>query len=80
MLVFCDQWLFLYIAEVNGLFLDSRSVEDIPISILPEKISQVSYQALCLIPAMLSDVPDGKSDWQSSSLFALSAKVPGVLI
>jgi len=79
-LVFCDQRLFLCIAEVNGLFLDSRSIEDIPISILPEKISQVSYQVLHLIPATLSDVPDRKCDWQSSSLFTLSAKVPDALV
>ena len=79
-LVFCDQQLFLCIAEVNGLFLDSRSVKDIPISILSEKISQVSYQALRLIPATLSDVSDGKSDWQSLSLFTLLAKVSGALV
>ena len=79
-LVFCDQRLFLCIAEVNGLFLDGKLVEDIPVSILPEKISQVSYQGLHVIPATFSDVPDGKSDWRSSSLFALSAKVPGALV
>jgi len=79
-LVFCDQQLFLCIAEVNGLFLDGKSIEDIPVSILPEKIAQVSYQALRLIPATLSDVPDGKHDWRSSSLFTLSAKVPGALV
>jgi len=62
-LVFCDQWLFLCIAEVNGLFLDGKSIEDIPVSILPEKISQISYQALCLIPVTLSDAPDGKNNW-----------------
>ena len=79
-LIFCDQRLFLCIAEVNGLFLDGKFVEDIPVSILPEKISQVSYQALHLIPATVPDVPDGKYDWRSSSLFSLSAKVPGVLV
>jgi hypothetical protein len=42
-LVFCNQRLFLCIAEVNGLFLNGKSVKDIPMSILPEKISQVSY-------------------------------------
>ncbi len=80
MLVFCDQWLFLCIAEINGLFLDGKSVKDIPVSILPEKISQISYQALCLIPVTLSDAPDRKNDWQSSSLFSLSAKVPEALV
>jgi len=79
-LVFCDQWLFLCIAEVNGLFLDGKSIKDIPIFILPKKIAQVFYQALCLIPATLSDVPDGKHNWQSLSLFTLSAKVPDALV
>ena len=76
----CDQCLFLCLAEVNGLFLDGKSVEDIPVSMLSEKIAQVSYQALHLIPATFSDAPDGKYDWRSSSLFTLSAKVPGVLV
>jgi len=79
-LVSCDQRLFLCLAEVNGLFLDGKSVEDIPVSMLSEKIAQVSYQALRLIPATISDAPDGKYDWRSSSLFTLSAKVPGVLV
>ena len=78
--MFCDQRLFLCIGEVNGLFLNGKSVEDIPVSMLPEKISQVSYQGLRLMPATFSDVPDGKYDWRSSSLFTLSAKVPGVLV
>jgi len=47
---------------------------------LSEKIAQVSYQALCLIPATISDAPDGKYDWRSSSLFILLAKVPGILV
>jgi hypothetical protein len=79
-LVSCDQRLFLCLAEVNGLFLDGKSIEDIPVSMLSEKIAQVSYQALRLIPATISDAPDGKYDWRSSSLFTLSAKVPGVLV
>ncbi len=80
MLVSCNQRLFLCLAEVNGLFLYGKSIEDIPVSILSEKIAQVSYQALHLIPATFSDAPDGKYDWRSSSLFTLSAKVPGVLV
>jgi hypothetical protein len=79
-LVSCDQHLFLCLAEVNGLFLNGKSVEDIPVSMLSEKIAQVSYQALCLIPATISDAPDGKYDWRSSSLFILLAKVPGILV
>jgi hypothetical protein len=38
-LVSCDQHLFLCLAEVNGLFLDGKSVEDIPVSLLSEKIA-----------------------------------------
>ena len=39
MLVLCEQNLFLCIVEVTGLFLDSRYVDDIPLSVLPEKIA-----------------------------------------
>ncbi len=42
-LVLCKQDLFLCIAEVTGLFLDANSVDNIPLSILPKKIAQVSY-------------------------------------
>jgi hypothetical protein len=79
-LVVCDQKLFLCIAEVNGLFLDCQSVDFIPFSIMSEKIAQVSYQALRLIPASFSNDPSGKNDWRTSSLFSLSAKVPGALV
>jgi len=79
-LVLCEQNLFLCIAEVTGLFLDSCSVNDIPLSILPEKIAQVSYQGVRLIPASYTDNPNGKNDWRSTTLFALSSKVPGALI
>jgi hypothetical protein len=40
-LIFCEQKLFLCIAEVNGLFLDHQPVDDIPFSVLSEKIAQV---------------------------------------
>ena len=79
-LVFCEQKLFLCIAEVNGLFHDSLPVDDIPITIISEKIVQVSYQALRLVPASTTDDPKGVNDWKSSKLFSLSAKVPGALV
>jgi hypothetical protein len=76
----CEQDLFLCVAEVTGLFLDTNPVDDIPLSILPEKIAQVSYQALCLVPATYTNDPMGKNDWRLTTLFALSNKVPGALI
>ena len=79
-LVLCEQNLFLCIAEVTSLFLDSHSVDDIPISILPEKIPQVSYQGVCLVPASYANDPKGENDWRSTNLFALSNKVPGALV
>ena len=79
-LVLCEQNLFLCIAEVIGLYLDSRSVDDIPLSVLPEKNVQVSYQAVRLVPASYTDDPKGENDWRSTSLFALSNKVPGALV
>jgi hypothetical protein len=33
-----------------------------------------------VIPATSSDVSNGKSNWQSSSLFTLSAKIPDMLV
>ncbi|KAI0283834.1 hypothetical protein BC826DRAFT_900477, partial [Russula brevipes] len=65
------------IAEVNGLYLDCEPVDEIPLSVLQEKIAQVSYQALCLVLASYSD---GVNDWRTSNLFSLTAKVPGTLI
>jgi hypothetical protein len=79
-LVFCEHKLFLCIAEVNGLYLDSRPVDWIPVAVLSEKIAEVSYQALRLVPANTSDDPGGNNDWRSSHLFSLSAKVPGILV
>ena len=38
MLMFCKQKLFLCIAEVNRLFHDSFPVDDIPITVLSERI------------------------------------------
>jgi hypothetical protein len=78
--VFCEGKLFLCVAEVNGLFLDHWSVDEIPILVLSKKIAQVSYQGLCLVPASYSDDTDGKHDWRSLDLFRLSAKVPGALV
>jgi len=80
MLVFCKGSLFLCIAEVNGLFHDSLPVDDIPVTLLSEKVIQVSYQALHLVPASTTDDPNGINDWRSSNLFSLSAKVPGALV
>jgi len=76
----CEGKLFLCIAEVNGLFLDHQPVDDIPISVLSEKISQVSYQGLRLVPSTYSDDRDGKHNWRSKGFFCLSAKVPGALV
>jgi hypothetical protein len=79
-LVLCEQKLFLCIAKVNGLFHNSLPVDDIPIAVLSEKIIQVSYQALRLVPASTTDDPNGIYNWRSSHLFSLSAKVPEALV
>ena len=78
--VLCEGNLFLCIAEVNGLFLDHRPVDNLPLSVLSDKAAKVLYQGLCLVPASYSDDPDGKHDWRSSDLFRLSAKVPGEIV
>ena len=79
-LVFCKQKLFLCIAEVNRLFNNFLPVDNILITVLSEKITQVSYQALHLTPASMINDPNGTNDWRSSSLFPLSAKVLGALV
>jgi len=61
-LVFCEQKLFLCIAEVNGLFRDSLPVNDILITVLPEKIVQVSYQVLHVVPSSTADDSNGIND------------------
>src|SRR5260221_2684709 len=76
----CEGKLFLCIGEVNGLFVDHQPVDDIPVSVLSEKVTQVSYQGLRLVPSTYSDDRDGKHDWRSLDLFRLSAKVPGALV
>ncbi len=80
MVVVCEGKLFLCIAEVNGLFLDNQAVDDIPISVLSKKVTQVSYQGLRLVPSSYSDDHDGKHNWRLSNLFQLFAKVPGILV
>ncbi len=79
-LVLCKRNLFLCVAEVTGLFLDYNAVDDIPLTVLSEKIAQVSYQALCLVPASYANDPKGEHDWRSTNLFSLSNKVPGALV
>ncbi|KAI0283767.1 hypothetical protein BC826DRAFT_920313 [Russula brevipes] len=79
-LISCEQKLFLCITEVNGLYLDCEPIDEIPLSVLQEKIAQVSYQALHLVLASYSDDPDGTNNWRTSNLFSLTAKVPGVLV
>jgi len=78
--VVCKGMLFLCIAKVNGLFLNHLPVNNIPISLLSEKVAQVLYQGLRLVPASYSDDHDRKHDWRSKDLFQLSEKVPGSLI
>jgi len=65
----CKEKPFLCITEVNGLFLDHQPIDEIPISVLSERVSQVSYQGLRLVSSTDSDDPDGKHDWRSQDLF-----------
>jgi len=76
----CKGKLFLCIAEVNGHFIDHWPVDDIPSVVLAKKATQVSYQALRLVPASYSDDHDVKHDWRSFNLSQFSEKVPGTLV
>jgi hypothetical protein len=63
-----------------GSSLTTNLSRNIPFLVLSEKIAQVLYQALCLIPAGFSDYFDGTNDWRTSNLFSPSAKVSDMLV
>ncbi|KAI0310772.1 hypothetical protein OF83DRAFT_830481 [Amylostereum chailletii] len=78
-LLLCDGSLFLCIGEVTGLRLNSKAVDEVIVSLLPEKTVQISYQVLCLIPSTSLDDATLKYDWRSTRLLPLAFTVPSVL-
>ncbi|KAA1480082.1 hypothetical protein DENSPDRAFT_789907 [Dentipellis sp. KUC8613] len=76
-LVSCDDKIFLCLGELIGIKLNSKPVDEVPVSILSEPIVQVSYQLFSLRPTSTAEDPSQKHDWRSSHLLPVSCTVPG---
>ncbi|KAJ7501337.1 hypothetical protein B0H11DRAFT_1713639 [Mycena galericulata] len=80
-LVECEDRLFLAVAQVNNIIFGSRETESIPLALLPDGGTKVSYQILRLIRSTIDDDPSTVHDWRWSLSFDSAFKeVPGALI
>jgi hypothetical protein len=79
-LVFCEGRIFLCLGEVNGIYLDSESLDSIGLDVLPERSVHVSFQFLKIIPAMTIDDISNKHDWKSAGLLGQTLKVLGNMV
>ncbi|KAJ7468833.1 hypothetical protein B0H11DRAFT_1731985 [Mycena galericulata] len=80
-LVECEDRVFLAVAQVNNIIFGSRETESIPLALLPDGGTKVSYQILRLIRATIDDDPSTVHDWRWSLSFDSTFKeVPGTLI
>ncbi|KAK1221659.1 hypothetical protein PQX77_015528 [Marasmius sp. AFHP31] len=77
MLLRCDGQIFLCIALVSGITMDSKPTEEIPVDLLQERTVLVAYQALRLVPATIEDDPEGKFDWRTTRTLGITGKLPG---
>ncbi|VDC04056.1 unnamed protein product [Peniophora sp. CBMAI 1063] len=76
-----DGRLFLVLGEVNQIQINSKSVDHVPLSLLPEKSVRISYQALGLVPITADDDPSLKYSWRATSLLSIyGTALPGALI
>ncbi|KAJ7183864.1 hypothetical protein C8R46DRAFT_1186739 [Mycena filopes] len=79
-LVACEGRIFLCLGEVNGIFLNSESLDSIGLDVLPEQTVNVSFQFLKLIPVTTEDDPSQKHDWKSAGALTQTLKVPGRMV
>ncbi|KAJ7114226.1 hypothetical protein C8R44DRAFT_984314 [Mycena epipterygia] len=79
-LVRCENRIFLCLGEVNGIYLNSESLDSLGLDVLPEKTVAVSFQLLKIIPATTIDDISNKHDWKSAGLLGQTLKVFGCLI
>ncbi|KAJ7706488.1 hypothetical protein B0H16DRAFT_1826242 [Mycena metata] len=79
-LVGCEGHIFLCLGEVNGIYLNSESLDSIGLDVLPEQTVHVSFQFLKLIPATTLDDPDSKHDWKSAGSLGQTLKVAGSMV
>jgi hypothetical protein len=79
-LVFCEGRIFLCLGEVNGIYLDSESLDSIGLDVLPERSVHISFQFLKIIPATTIDDMSNKHDWKSAGLLEQTIKVLGHMV
>lgn len=79
-LIRCDQDIFLGIGAVNNIMVDSKSVDQVQISILMEQTVSISYQLLGLVPATTIDDPELRNDWRTFKIKEATLSTPGRLI
>ncbi len=66
-LICCEKRMFLAIAEVVDIQINSNSMEELSLDLLMEDTATVTYQVVDLIPATHEDDPALKNDWRSTS-------------
>ncbi|KAJ7814764.1 hypothetical protein B0H14DRAFT_3746965 [Mycena olivaceomarginata] len=79
-LVRCEGRTFLCLGEVNGIYLNSESLDSIGLDVLPERTVNVSFQFLKIIPSTTADDISSKHDWKSAGLLERTLKVPGQMV
>ncbi|KAH9074356.1 hypothetical protein EDB83DRAFT_2312676 [Lactarius deliciosus] len=81
-LLSCEDKLFLGIGEILSIHMDSKSVDHIPIDVLPEDTIRVTYQVYNLISTSLDDDSSysNLNNWRTRELLPMKFKVPGALV
>ncbi|KAJ8089166.1 hypothetical protein PM082_014414 [Marasmius tenuissimus] len=74
-----EDGIILCIGEIRGLYINSKSTEDIALELLRENIVTIKYQAICLKPATNVDDPTEKHDWKATRQLDIIHTVPGRL-
>ncbi|KAJ7700182.1 hypothetical protein B0H16DRAFT_1441414 [Mycena metata] len=80
-MVKCEELMFLAIGLVSSIKFGAQETESIPLDLLPDGGTKVSYQILRLITATIEDDPTTLHDWRwSGSDESSCTAVPGLLI
>ncbi|KAJ7881566.1 hypothetical protein B0H14DRAFT_2274025, partial [Mycena olivaceomarginata] len=68
------------LGQVNGIYLNSESLDSIGLDVLPERTVHVSFQFLKIIPSTTAHDISSKHDWKSARLLEGTLKVPGQMV
>ncbi|KAJ7744880.1 hypothetical protein B0H16DRAFT_1321924 [Mycena metata] len=81
-LVTCEDKIFLAVAQVNRIAFGSTDLDTLPLDLLADIGTKISFQILRLLPATEDDDPDGRYDWRWSlgGFESTCVNVPGNLI